>query len=155
MSGQEKMMRRSDDSARPRARHLIPVLCLLSVGPVIAGSSDPGGTNDAIVQDAVRRDPFWPIGYVPEFSTREVIDPVAAVQSADSSGWDAARKEVDINGVSSRADNQFCAVINGQLMEVGDKLSVNYKGTIYTWEVEDIAASGSVKLRRVTTGTNR
>ncbi|HEY5652800.1 MAG TPA: hypothetical protein VIR63_00310 [Pontiella sp.] len=147
-------MRISEQSARPTAWYVILVLWYLLVGGVMTATAELSGTNDAPKQVAVRRDPFWPIGYVPEYVTQEEIDPVAA-QAPSDSGWDAARREVDINGVSSRSDNQFCAVINGQLMEVGDTLSVNYKGIIYTWEVEDIAASGSVKLRRVSAGTNQ
>ena len=147
-------MRISENSRRPTARHLILVLWFVLAGGVLADVAESSGTNDAVVQVAVRRDPFWPVGYVPEYVTQEMADPVLAPSSGDS-GWNAAQKEVDINGVSSRSDNQFCAVINGQLMEVGDTLSVNYKGIIYTWEVEDIAASGSVKLRRVSAGTNQ
>ena len=109
------------------------------------------GTNDALEQEAfIKRDPFWPVGYVPK-NIKSVIpkgDPEQGVAKIDNS-WNEAMKKVVINGVSSRANNVYCAVINGQVKSVGDTVTINHSGTIYTWAVDGIEPPSSVKLRRV------
>ncbi|MDF7801283.1 hypothetical protein P4C99_17525 [Pontiellaceae bacterium B1224] len=106
------------------------------------------GTNDAQVVTAVsKRDPFWPVGYVPKElqknSAKEVKKPT------ESNDWNGAMKKVVINGVSSRADNEFFAVVNGEVKSVNDTISVTHDGMTYTWAVASIKPPGSVKLRRV------
>jgi hypothetical protein len=117
-----------------------------------AESDQQSGINDAPTEDvAIKRDPFWPVGYVPE-KTRDA-EQVEAVQEVESlkgnDNWNQAMKQVVINGVSSRADNEAYAVINGQIRTVGDTITVNHQRNIYTWAVDRITSSGSVKLRRV------
>jgi ABC-type glycerol-3-phosphate transport system substrate-binding protein len=108
------------------------------------------GTNDASEQEVVlKRDPFWPVGYVPK-TIKSVIstdnpEPSAAV--VDNS-WSEAMKKVVINGVSSQANNAYFAIINGQIKSVGDTVTIHHGGTIYTWAVDGIEPPGSVKLRR-------
>ena len=68
---------------------------------------------------------------------------------AVSSNWKDAMKKVVINGVSSRADDEFFAVINGQVKSIGETVTLKHEGTIYTWAVDSITPPGSVKLRRV------
>ena len=108
-----------------------------------------GGTNDAPKKAKLKRDPFWPVGYVPKI-VKSVIpsdNPKKSATVVDNS-WNEAMKKVVINGVSSRADNAICAVINGQIKSVGDAVTINHGGTIYTWAVDGIEPSGSVQLRR-------
>ena len=137
-------------------RHRLLLVSLLAAGCVIADTTSGNGINDAQKKSVLKRDPFWPVGYKPEYVTQAVPDKnVSDMKTQTESGWDAAMNKVNINGVSSGADNQFCAVINGELKEVNEKLSVNYEGAVYTWEIESIAASGSVKLRRVSVSANR
>lgn len=109
------------------------------------------GTNDAPELTAdLKRDPFWPVGYVPVNVKRLVptVKPEQSNEPVDNS-WNEAMKKVEINGVSSRAKDAYCAVINGQVKIVGDTVTVNHSGTIYTWAVDGIKPPGSVKLRRV------
>lgn len=106
------------------------------------------GINDAQVElSASKRDPFWPVGYVP----KELQKKVKAVvkKPTESNDWSGAMKKVVINGVSSRANNDFFAVVNGQVKSVNDTVSVSHGGMIYTWAVASIKPPGSVKLRRV------
>ena len=109
------------------------------------------GTNDALEQEAVhKRDPFWPVGYAPK-KIKSVIpseNPKQSSVKVDNS-WNEAMKKVVINGVSSRADNAYIAVINGQIKSIGDTITINHGGTIYTWAVDGVEPPGSVKLRRV------
>ena len=116
-----------------------------------AQKAGTNGTNDALEQTAVvKRDPFWPVGYVPRNITSMVptVSPEQSTAKVDNS-WNEAMKKVEINGVSSRAKNAYCAVINGQVKSVGDTVTISHSGTIYTWAVDGIEPPSSVKLRRV------
>ncbi|QBG49186.1 hypothetical protein EGM51_17945 [Verrucomicrobia bacterium S94] len=109
------------------------------------------GTNDAPVSlSASERDPFWPVGYVPERlvkATEKQKAPVKKVPTGKKD-WSGAMKKVAINGVSSRND-QYFAIVNGELKRTGDTFSVEHDGTTYTWAVASIRPPGSVRLRRV------
>ena len=117
-----------------------------------AQRKDTSGINDAKEQEAVlKRDPFWPVGYVPK-NIRSVIPKENPMQSASivENSWNEAMKKVVISGVSSRAgNNRYFAVINGEIKSIGDTVTITHGGTIYTWAVDDIEAPSSVKLRRV------
>jgi hypothetical protein len=116
-----------------------------------AQKAGTNGTNDALEHTAIpKRDPFWPVGYVPRNITSLVpsIKPEQSNEKVDNS-WNEAMKKLEINGVSSRAKDAYCAVINGQVKSVGDTVTINHGGTIYTWAVDGIEPPSSVKLRRV------
>ena len=110
------------------------------------------GINDAIVAAGPPlRDPFWPVGYRPAKMVTEVSTAQSTVIRRDvASDWNTAMQSIDIQGVSSRAGDEFYAVINGEVKSKGDKVSVDLDGKIYTWEIQLITPPGSVKLRRVT-----
>ncbi len=131
-----------------------PLAALFVTMLAIAASGDESkivsGTDDAMNEgSSVRRDPFWPVGYAPE-SVKPVEGQAKRVAKPTlENDWNTAMRKVVINGVSSRAKNEFFAVINGQVKSVGDNVTVNHEGTIYTWAVDSITPPGSVKLRRV------
>ena len=105
------------------------------------------GTTDAKKGSvAVKRDPFWPVGYTPKGTQ---IESQASSVDTGGSTWAEAMKKVVINGVSSRSDAEYCAVINGELKTVGETVSIRLGGSVYTWAVDSIEPPGSVKLRRV------
>ena len=122
-----------------------------TVNSAQAQKAGTNGTNDAPEHTAVpKRDPFWPVGYVPR-NVKSLVPSVKPEQSNDKvdNSWNEAMKKVEINGVSSRANDAYCAVINGQVKSVGDTVTINHGGTIYTWAVDGIEPPSSVKLRRV------
>lgn len=96
-------------------------------------------------KQTVKRDPFWPVGYVPE--SERVKEPVKTSDDPKVD-WASAEKALRINGIGSREDKTY-ALINGQVRMVGDDLKVQFKNVIYTWEVESINPPGTVKLRQV------
>lgn len=111
------------------------------------GRSD--GTNDALSQGStVKRDPFWPVDYMPERILKADKKPTQVKVSTGKKDWNGAMKKVAINGVSSR-NNEYLAIVNGELKSVGDTFSVEHGGTTYTWAVASIQPPGSVRLRRV------
>jgi hypothetical protein len=118
---------------------------------VQAQKTDSNGTNDAEEQKTmIRRDPFWPVGYVPKKVTSIVPVEISTKSEVKvDNSWNEAMKKVVINGVSSRAENAYIAVINNQIKSIGDTVTVNHSGTLYTWAVDVIEPPDSVKLRRV------
>lgn len=145
--------------SKPYAKSWNPRMLAVALAFGLAGTMNSaqaqkagtGGTNDALEQKAVlKRDPFWPVGYVP-LDIKRLVPNVRPEQSNDKvdNSWNEAMKKVEINGVSSRAKDAYCAVINGQVKSVGDTVTINHAGTIYTWAVDGIEPPGSVKLRRV------
>ncbi len=111
------------------------------------GTDVKTGTNNAKKgHAAVKRDPFWPVGYMP-ISTQNSSEESSVASTGGS--WQKAMKNVVINGVSSSAESEYYAVINGELKSVGDTVSVRLDGSVYTWAVDSIEPPGSVKLRRV------
>jgi ABC-type glycerol-3-phosphate transport system substrate-binding protein len=146
---------KSKPEAKPWKTRILAVALAIGLAGTMnsaqAQKAGAGGTNDASEQEAVlKRDPFWPVGYVP-IKINSVIPSENPKQSAvkvDNS-WNEAMKKVVINGVSSRADNTYIAVINGQIRSIGDTVTINHGGTIYTWAVDGIEPPDSVKLRRV------
>jgi hypothetical protein len=126
-------------------------LCLSAVPSAFSQTNKSGGTNDAKKDESVfKRDPFWPVGYVPENLKKAAVENDQIVTApAVNNNWNEAMKKVVINGVSSRSDDEFFAVINGQVKSVGDTVTLNHEGTVYTWAVDSINPPGSVKLRRV------
>lgn len=105
------------------------------------------GTNSAFTSSREQRDPFWPIGFVPKGAVQE--NEIKKLAHNKNTSWKEAMTQIAIQGVSSRAGNDFYAVINGQIKTVGETVSVSVSGTLYTWMVDSIAPPRSVKLRRV------
>lgn len=135
---------------RKAGRLLFPMvgIGLLLSSISFSQTKPPSGMNDAQIEPATsKRDPFWPVGYVPRELQKKAE--VVVKKPTESSDWSGAMKKVVINGVSSRANNDFFAVVNGEVKSVNDTVSVTHGGITYTWAVANIKPPGSVKLRRV------
>ena len=144
-------MKRISKSLNTRWLVFGALLCMAMVAHAATETNAIGGMDDAKkVVTSSKRDPFWPVGYVPE---QVVADGQGVVNKPGkpkvNNNWSTAMKEVVINGVSSRSNNEFYAVINGSVKSVGDTVAVNHEGTTYTWAVDSIKPPGSVNLRRV------
>lgn len=146
---------KSRPNANPWSTRILAVALAIGCAGILnvaqAQQAGAGGTNDALEQKAVlKRDPFWPVGYTPKV-IKSVIPEDHSKQSAATvdNSWQEAMKKVVINGVSSRAQNAYFAIINDQIKRIGDTVTINHGGTIYTWAVDGIEPPGSVKLRRV------
>jgi hypothetical protein len=136
----------------PCIRQALFLTVVLSVASAYSKPNQGSGTNDAKKMEASeKRDPFWPVGYVPErIKNAALTDAQKTAKRLDGSkDWNSAMKQIVINGISSRANDEFIAVINGQIKSVGEHISVTQGGSVFTWAVDSIAPPGSVKLRRV------
>lgn len=102
-----------------------------------------------------KRDPFWPVGYVPRKpappkppSGAGVVRTEPEVARPRPVDWDAARKSLDIRGISligrDRQSNapKYLAVIGGKIAESGDTVSVVFDARVYRWKVVSIGPDG-------------
>jgi hypothetical protein len=142
------------ESIKPRSVFVLPVLILVFIGFItcISWAKSSDGINDAKKSMVtVMRDPFWPVGYQPinrSGDEKNVTEKVLTASNG-STDWNAAMKQVVINGVSSRGGNEYVAVINNEVKTVGETISITYGGTQYSWIVQSITPPKSVQLRRV------
>jgi hypothetical protein len=123
-------------------------LVVMALGVV---SSTRGMSGEKTPLSSIKRDPFWPVGYQPKtMSTQDMSDVKQEPVPVGGQGeWDAAMKQIVINGVSSSADGDFFAVINGEIKSVGATVVATHGGRKYTWMVDSIKPPESVKLRRI------
>jgi hypothetical protein len=148
------MKLRNKTAITPRNTRILVVIFLLSsfAGPILSTAKPSDGTNNAKKGVVVAsRDPFWPVGYRPEQpqDKKEVARQQILIGKNGTTDWNVAMNQVVINGVSSRGGNEYVAIINNEVKTVGESVSVLFRGTHYTWQVESIAPPGSVKLRRI------
>ncbi len=125
-----------------------------SFPPVLGPTGMPAQTGEPDLDR--KRDPFWPVGYLPR-------KPVA-IRSTPATGpgtptppeseklslpdWDAARKLLNIQGVSligrEKQTNaqKYLAMIGGRLVETGNAVSVTFNSYVYRWKITEIKADG-------------
>lgn len=117
--------------------------------PAHAGAAEDGTDDAKTRQVTMKRDPFWPVGYVPKQMVQEqkVKSPMTTTPTIVKS-WDSAMKRVSINGVSRGSEDECFAIINGEVKAVGDQVVVRLGDTVYTWIVVNIQPPERVQLRR-------
>ena len=129
------------------------LVLIAAAGSLLAGAetSVSGGMDDAQnLSAAMKRDPFWPVGYKPKKSVVvETKDQGVLAVIEEGTDWNKAMGQVSIQGISSRADSEYYAIINGQVKSTGETVTVQRGGVSYTWIIESISPPSSVKLRRM------
>jgi len=96
-----------------------------------------------------KRDPFWPVGYVPR--PAPVIQPEkrtapthAVVLPPAGQDWAHALEQVRIQGIVGGRNGKFFATVNGRVVESGDEVAVTFEGSTYRWKIRAISAKGIV-----------
>jgi hypothetical protein len=106
------------------------------------------------------RDPFWPIGYVPESERKQKAEPVAVTKTPSvpqkapppaeapiaDDDWAKAKKTLAIRGTTRSVnpvthDVRTLALINRQLFAVGDTVSALYQNIRFQWRITAISDS--------------
>lgn len=108
--------------------------------------ADPGPS--VIEKEPIKRDPFWPVGYVPKGQEVEVPVVNDAVVQVD---WESAEKQLDISAVGEKSGAPF-VLINRIMMTEGTQFQINVNKVNYTWEVSEIDPSKgaqAVEPRRI------
>lgn len=101
------------------------------------------------------RDPFWPVGYQP----RDTTTPVAVVSKVETNIVEAPpakqdpfifvnlqkeleakiRAQCSISGFMKSGDGRLVAIVNGQIIAIGDRLSVAVDGKTYRFKATAIS----------------
>lgn len=105
------------------------------------------------------RDPFWPVGYTPPRKepskvaptpdSSEPAQPAEPVVVERPPRWDDALRTVSIKGIMSVGAGKYMAVVNDQVVNEEDTVSVTFEGRRYTWKIARITADG-VKFQKLT-----
>lgn len=135
-----------------------PVMAADVPGPEAAGVARASAA-DAVLPTGMRRDPFWPVGYVPKIAVPEApaakgggvakpSDLDAAPAPVAEPDWTGARRKLDIRGVSligrdkETGKARYFAVVAGKLVESGNVVAVTHEDRVYRWKVVDIRSEG-------------
>ncbi len=116
----------------------------------VVEASQHTGTN--VVESTIRRDPFWPVGYVPKEAlpvvtntVPEVEEPVIEEEPEVVIEW----PELSANGSTRTPEGTYYAFLDGiGMVEEGDVVQKEHKAVVFTWHVERITKDGA-ELRRV------
>jgi len=111
----------------------------------------PDGTN--ATETAVRRDPFWPVGYVPLAARPPVTNEAPVVVEPEKVEEEPAPvikwPELYARGLTQTPEKDYIAFLDGiGMIEEGDSVRVVRDSTVFTWRVDRITKDGA-KLRRV------
>ena len=88
------------------------------------------------------RDPFWPVGFYPEWWRKPVTVDGKAADAPKPDQWAEARKLIHISGMSRMGSSGYFAVVNGRTVSEDDVVSVTLDGKAYRWVVTEIGERG-------------
>ncbi|HOW97916.1 MAG TPA: hypothetical protein P5567_04325 [Kiritimatiellia bacterium] len=143
---------------------IIPMMVETGQAPAAASSpwsepaaaepmAPPAGETEAAEPEPApaRRDPFWPVGYAPPPPARP-SEAAASTAGAETVSavlqWDEALKTVQVQGIMKTGPETHVAMVNGQVVGVGDTVSVRFGGREYRWTVAGVGVEG-VSFKRV------
>ncbi len=114
------------------------------------GADQPGGNYDRDTLreiEPVMRDPFWPVGYYPKTEAEQEQATTEQVAEQEEIYHEEAATQLQFSRVN-RMGTRYFAMINGSPYEIGDYVSLNYKGRMYQWKIISISDRG-VRLQPV------
>jgi hypothetical protein len=121
-----------------------PVEQAKQASPTPSPADNSATPNPGVSQ---KRDPFWPVGYVPR--PVPVIQPEkktapthAVVLPPAGQDWAHALEQVRIQGIVGGRNGKFFATVNGRVVESGDEIAVTFEGSTYRWKIRAISAKG-------------
>lgn len=93
------------------------------------------------------RDPFWPIGWSPP-PPEASDDPAELNRPNGPIRWEEATRRLSVTGLTHLSGGRYIATIkNVGVVEAGDRISLEFEGLIYQWEVQTITDKGIVPRR--------
>ena len=149
------------NKCRRQMRRFIVCCCLACLPPLagVAGAQVPdkpdavpahragGSLSDVEMRDV--RDPFWPVGFYPDWWQRsdEPEDP-ALVEAAHRAEWEAAYSQLRIGGISRMGRAGYVAYVNGRMVQQGDVVSIEHNNQTYRWRIIELGADG-IRFSRI------
>jgi hypothetical protein len=127
-------------------------LILLTLGAAAARAEE--NTGEAATTNAVRRDPFWPVGYAPKVAvaapTAVVEEPPSEVKAGLSVETFSAEQQARLNrllqvGGIMKVGDKYIGYLQNKPVEAGDEVAVNFEGQTLRFVVRSITKE-SVQL---------
>jgi hypothetical protein len=89
------------------------------------------------------RDPFWPVGWSPQVAEEQEKQQEQEKKEATTAPpkWDLAIKQLIVKGVV-RTGDAYVAMVGDQIVREKERVSVNFQGKRYRWEVRSITRRG-------------
>ena len=113
-------------------------------------SDAPARKNDekssSFLPDKFLRDPFWEIGWQPEF-IKEIKKDESEEKNIDLKKlirWKKAEKLIAVTALGKKTDGTYYAILknNAGVVEKGVIISRNYRGLTYRWKILSITSKG-------------
>jgi len=121
----------------------------LSAEPVEIPAKSVKGTPEplALKPEKRLRDPFWPVGYIPEAWKEKVVkvDPNALASMNDQ--WAAASKKIKVS-FTKMMNGQRVASINRKIKKSGDTIDVQHAGKTFQFKLGTVYANGKLGLKK-------
>ena len=105
---------------------------------------DNTSSNSPSGQKKQLRDPFWPVGYSPEFW--EEVTVVKDTSSIDEQ-WVEASKKIKVS-FTKVIDGQRIAFLGREKKEPGDTIEITHNGKTFLWELRTIYRNGKLGLKK-------
>ncbi len=96
------------------------------------------------------RNPFWPVGYLPESWAKTGEDEPSA---PPDTSWAEPKAQLRVSGTSQMGD-QTVAIVNNEIKSIGELVEIRHNGRVYQWKVQDIQPDGTVNLERYAVKTD-
>lgn len=135
---------------------LAAIVCAASVYAEAAGDPPAAGTTNAPTDGAVleivqtdvdlesllqRRDPFWPVSYLPASPSGRQPDATALKEAPSNGSWEDFRKkalaQLRISGVIRKGRSCY-ATLNGEMVRPGDVIAIFVDGHAVKFRVRGI-----------------
>jgi hypothetical protein len=95
----------------------------------------------------VERDPFWPIGYVPQSTvqtnsvapvvTNTVVAMPTRIEELTPERMKALKSRINVGGIMKQGAKHY-VLVNNQMVTVGDTIQIPFEGTAYRFIVRSL-----------------
>ena len=102
--------------------------------------------SSSSLPDKFLRDPFWEIGWQPEF-IKEIKKDEPEEKNVDLKkliSWKEAEKLIAVTALGKKPDDTYYAILKNHtgVVEKGVIISRNYRGLTYRWKILSITSKG-------------
>ena len=106
-----------------------------------AVTPEDGVASRTVVRESMtRRDPFWPVGYLP---TKTSVVVVVTTPEADPPNWRQARRQIKVIGISTKGGRSYAVLGGGMgVVEAGDVVGVRDALYLYKFRIKSISRQG-------------
>ena len=116
-----------------------------SIKPAAAA---PTKTDIAPVMPKKRlRDPFWPVGYIPEIWKEKEVDLDPSTVASLDKQWAEAAQKIKVS-FTKMVGGQRVAFVNRKMKKPGDTIDVQHAGKTFQFKLGKVYSSGKLGLKK-------